>query len=447
MNKSCSLFMRLLSVLGLCGISTLVACSGGGGGGVSGSAVNKPPVANAGPDQNQLVSTMVSLDGSKSTDADTDKLSYFWSFTSKPNGSTSALSDPSIAKPIFTPDRYGRYVIHLEVNDGRGNVSTDSITVTAGKIVMTASENDSNADGISEQRTTYTYNADGQKTKDESFDAVSGLIISCTTYTYDANANLSSGESDYTADGVIDNRVSYSYDAMGHLTMTESRSGDDTLLSQTLMSYASSGKLSTQEFICGENHEIVFASHTGTPNIHGSHLLVYHHYDDKGNESVLEYDSDADGVIESIISWTYDADGRTLASEYDANVDDDIIDLRSTNTFDSADHLTLVEDDLQADGVIDGRQTNTYDNHGLLTTYQEDNDVNDGIIDFRSTISYDDTGNKTTTSSELDYDSDGVPDWRSTQSYDVNGNITLYETDTDGDGVVDYRYKYTWERI
>ncbi|MBS0455666.1 MAG: PKD domain-containing protein [Proteobacteria bacterium] len=97
---------------------------------------NNAPVAVAGPDQNVLVGATVELDGSGSVDADGDLLSYTWSFTSKPAGSTAQLSyidgvsdDPA---PTFVADVPGVYVIGLVVNDGKANSTAQaSVTVTA----------------------------------------------------------------------------------------------------------------------------------------------------------------------------------------------------------------------------------------------------------------------------------------------------------------------------
>lgn len=80
---------------------------------------NTAPVANAGPDQPAHVGHMVTLDGSGSTDADGDPLTYAWTFISKPIGSNAILNNPTSVNPSFTPDKIGEYEVSLTVNDGK----------------------------------------------------------------------------------------------------------------------------------------------------------------------------------------------------------------------------------------------------------------------------------------------------------------------------------------
>lgn len=94
------------------------------------STLNTKPVANAGPDQDAFVGQLVPLDGSGATDADGDLLSYFWSITSRPQGSNAMVSDEAIATPTFTPDTVGTYVIQLIVHDGTVDSDPDTVTVT-----------------------------------------------------------------------------------------------------------------------------------------------------------------------------------------------------------------------------------------------------------------------------------------------------------------------------
>jgi hypothetical protein len=91
---------------------------------------NTIPIANAGPDQTAYVSDVVTLDGSASSDADGNSLTYLWSITSAPPGSAATLSDPAAVYPTFTIDLFGDYQISLTVNDGFDNSIPDTVLVT-----------------------------------------------------------------------------------------------------------------------------------------------------------------------------------------------------------------------------------------------------------------------------------------------------------------------------
>jgi len=92
--------------------------------------VNNPPVANAGANQLVLMGDTVTLDGSGSSDADGDFLTYSWSL-SVPSGSRAMLSDPSAVNPAFIADITGDYVAQLIVNDGLADSAADTVVVTA----------------------------------------------------------------------------------------------------------------------------------------------------------------------------------------------------------------------------------------------------------------------------------------------------------------------------
>jgi hypothetical protein len=98
---------------------------------VTATKLNTAPVANAGTSQNVTVATLTTLDGSASTDADQEALTYTWALISQPTGSTAALSSSTSPKPTFTPNVAGTYVASLVVSDGKDRSPTAFITVVA----------------------------------------------------------------------------------------------------------------------------------------------------------------------------------------------------------------------------------------------------------------------------------------------------------------------------
>ena len=98
---------------------------------VTAAVANVAPIANAGAAQNVVTGTLLSLDGSASSDANGDILTYAWTLTSKPAGSTASLTGATTAKPFFTAGAAGTYVATLVVNDGKVYSAAATTTVTA----------------------------------------------------------------------------------------------------------------------------------------------------------------------------------------------------------------------------------------------------------------------------------------------------------------------------
>ena len=131
MMKSNWLVLGILYFLVITSTLSLSSCGGGGGGGGAIGGANKPPVANAGENQHVMVGSLVTLDGSGSSDANKNPLTYSWSFVAKPSGSTASLVNPTVVNPMFGPDVAGTYIISLVVNDGKADSTADSVTFTA----------------------------------------------------------------------------------------------------------------------------------------------------------------------------------------------------------------------------------------------------------------------------------------------------------------------------
>jgi uncharacterized repeat protein (TIGR01451 family) len=90
---------------------------------------NRPPIANAGADQEVPVGGTVQLNGSGSSDPDDDPLTLTWILNTKPLGSAAVLSATNLANPTFVADLPGNYVAQLVVNDGTINSPSDTVTI------------------------------------------------------------------------------------------------------------------------------------------------------------------------------------------------------------------------------------------------------------------------------------------------------------------------------
>jgi preprotein translocase subunit SecF len=99
---------------------------------VTAAVANSAPVANAGAYQNVVAGTTTTLDGSASSDANGDALTYKWIMISKPLTSTAALSSDTAIKPTFVADRAGTYVLSLQVSDGKLSSNLSYVTISAG---------------------------------------------------------------------------------------------------------------------------------------------------------------------------------------------------------------------------------------------------------------------------------------------------------------------------
>ena len=91
---------------------------------------NNLPVASAGPDQTVDENTSVALNGSLSSDPDTDALTYAWTQVAGP---AVVLDDATSASPAFTAPFVNAggadFEFQLSVDDGYGGSSTDNVVI------------------------------------------------------------------------------------------------------------------------------------------------------------------------------------------------------------------------------------------------------------------------------------------------------------------------------
>ena len=110
-------------------IAMLSACGGGGDGELD-STINVAPIANAGANQTVTSGAVATLDGSNSSDANKDDLTYKWTITSKPTDSAPLFTETTTAKPTLTRTKVGKYEFTLVVNDGQLDSAPSTVTVT-----------------------------------------------------------------------------------------------------------------------------------------------------------------------------------------------------------------------------------------------------------------------------------------------------------------------------
>jgi hypothetical protein len=116
--------VRALSLLAL-----IAACNGFDAPGQPTDGAH--PISNAGTGSSYPLGTTVALDGTRSFDPDGQLVSYRWSVTQHPDGSTAVPLDPNAATTTFVPDQLGTYRLQLVVDDDDHNRDTSDVRVVA----------------------------------------------------------------------------------------------------------------------------------------------------------------------------------------------------------------------------------------------------------------------------------------------------------------------------
>ncbi len=115
---------------------------------------NKPPIAHAGDTRNVSTFDKLFLDSSKSTDPNSDELSFSWSIVKLPEKSLASLSDVTSESPFLVPDLLGLYVFSLIVSDGELDSAPHEVSITVDHVLLFSedfSENDLSNFLISEE--------------------------------------------------------------------------------------------------------------------------------------------------------------------------------------------------------------------------------------------------------------------------------------------------------
>jgi len=187
--------------------------------------INHTPLANAGTDRSVTTGDSVTLDGSASSDADGDALTYRWTLDSAPSGSSASLNNAATVNPDFSADIDGDYQISLIVSDGSEFSLADSITII--------SSTDKGSIPVNRSYAIVDTN------QNQCYDSSSGDATSCIGSGYDAD--YSGNQPDYTLsdDGlmVTDNVTGLIWQQSSDINGDGSLTSDDKLYHSDTMSY------------------------------------------------------------------------------------------------------------------------------------------------------------------------------------------------------------------
>ncbi len=126
------------------------------------TGVNDAPVASADQNQTLLERTLVTLNGSLSSDVDGDLLTFAWLQTDGPT--TVTLSDTSAATTTFTVpfvlSQNARFTFQLTVTDPSLASDVDTVTITVNPDLTTDSDGDGIIDRIDTQPATFSNDFD-----------------------------------------------------------------------------------------------------------------------------------------------------------------------------------------------------------------------------------------------------------------------------------------------
>jgi YD repeat-containing protein len=280
-----------------------------------------------------------------------------------------------------------------------------------------------------------------------------GTVNALTTYTYDANGNRTQEKYDWGPDGNWDRLTNYTYDANGNQTKVEVDAGGDGTVNiiRTSTYDAKGNRIKYEE----------------DRNADGKMEAIYTYtYDTTGNLFKAEFDYQADGAVDRIDTYTYDDNGNLIKLEEDTNADGEI-DIIFNYTYDEIGNHVKTEEDVNADGVVDKTDKFTYDANGKLIKHEEDlwgnadperfrqytYDANGNLIklEFGGTLgapviwyyTYDASGNLI--KEEMDIEANGVITTLTTNTYDANGNLIKKVRDEGADGSAEQIDTYTYE--
>jgi len=247
-------------------------------------AANRAPVADAGADVEIVGGSVISLNGSGSTDEDGDALSYQWVLASQPDSSDVMLEDESSVSPSLSVDQVGTYVIQLVVSDGFLSSEADEVIVTVLASTLAAIPRAVPSSGDAPLRVVFS--------PDASTDTAIEVY-----------------EWDFDGDGTIDRRETVGSNA----SFIFRESG---IYTTTLRVTDSSGNSSTASIVISVGNEPPIVTAEASPSNGEIPLTVSFSASASDTNGIADYswDFDGDGITDSTttgssVSFTYDTEG------------------------------------------------------------------------------------------------------------------------------------------
>ncbi len=280
---------------------------------------NTAPVADAGSAQDIHSGSTVTLDGSGSSDADGDDLTYIWSFVDKPEGSNAFFSDTTLINPTFIADIDGDYTIELTVNDRR-------IESTAAIVTVTAISNSGTLDPtFGEEGIVKHYNGQGN---DMVIDSAGNIYV--TGYISDQEMIIWKYKSDgtldttFSGDGMIVHHYP-NYESYGNAIALDS-AGNIYVTGSLTWKYKSDG---TPDETFSENGIVPTGGNDIAVDSAGNVYVTGSIYNDDNRRDMIIWKYKSDGTLDptfdgdGIVTHDGTADGYVWGSGYDIVLDSD----------------------------------------------------------------------------------------------------------------------------
>lgn len=363
----------LLSII----VLSLVAC--GDSGSDNQETVNSAPIAIAGVDQSVEAGTLVTLDGSSSSDEDGDTLTYQWSFVSVPSDSSASLTNATSVSATFTTDVAGSYQVQLVVSDGEDTSSADTVTITASttSVENTAPEADAGTDQTVETGTLVTLNGASSSDDDDDTLTYQWSFVSIPSGSEATLSNATSVSATFTADSDGDYEVQLIVN-----DGAESSSADTVTI--TASSTAATNTAPIAE--AGDSQSVETGAEVTLDGSSSS--------DEDGDTLTYQWsllstptDSEAELTNATTVSpsFTTDLDGvytiQLIVNDGSQNSTADTVAITATTSTSSADTITIL--DYNPSGAAEGDTDNTGED--------EDDLVENASFDGTVIISYADT--------------------------------------------------------